>query len=98
MEKYKDMLGNERIIADEAITISLERYNQLIIKEALADTTGKCGKPQNIATFILKGNCVDDLFHILANNGYPVQVSTIQDDTNTYRVDVMMNKKEREVK
>ena len=96
MPKYKDILGNERAVADETVTISLERYNQLIIKEALTDTIGKCGKPQNIATFIIKGNYVDDLFHILNNNGYPTQISTMQDDTNTYRVDVMMKKESEE--
>ena len=96
MAKYKDILGNERAVADDTVTISLERYNQLIIKEALTDTIGKCGKPQNIATFIIKGNCVDDLFHILNNNGYPTQISTMQDDTNTYRVDVMMKKESEE--
>ena len=96
MAKYKDILGNERAVADETVTISLERYNQLIIKEALTDTIGKCGKPQNIATFIIKGNCVDDLFHILNNNGYPTQISTMQDDTNTYMVDVMMKKESEE--
>ena len=96
MAKYKDILGNERAVVDETVTISLERYNQLIIKEALTDTIGKCGKPQNIATFIIKGNCVDDLFHILNNNGYPTQISTMQDDTNTYRVDVMMKKESEE--
>ena len=48
--------------------------------------------------FYINGTCVDDLFHILANNGYPVQISTIQDDSNTYRVDVMMNNKESEDK
>ena len=35
MAKVKDMLGNERIIADEAITIRLERYEHLIITEYL---------------------------------------------------------------
>ena len=34
MAKYKDILGNERAVADETVTISLERYNQLIIMEA----------------------------------------------------------------
>lgn len=94
MAKYKDILGNERAVTDETVTISLERYNQLIIKEALTDTIGKCGKPQNIATFIIKGNCVDDLFHILNNNGYPTQISTMQDDTNTFRVDVILKESE----
>ena len=93
MAKYKDILGNERAVADETVTISLERYNQLIIKEALTDTIGKCGKPKT-ATFIIKGNCVDDLFHILNNNGYPTQISTMQDDTNTFRVDVILKESE----
>ena len=94
MAKYKDILGNERAVADETVTISLERYNQLIIKEALTDTIGKCGKPQNIVTFIIKGNCVNDLFHILNNNGYPTQISAMQDDTNTFRVDVILKESE----
>ncbi len=33
MAKYKDILGNVR----DTITISLGRYNALIIKEAIAD-------------------------------------------------------------
>lgn len=37
MAKYKDILGNVREYADDTITISLERYNTLIIKEAIAD-------------------------------------------------------------
>lgn len=37
MAKYKDILGNVREYADDTITISLERYNDLIIKEAIAD-------------------------------------------------------------
>lgn len=39
MAKYKDILGNTRECEDKAITISLERYNTLIIKEAIADGT-----------------------------------------------------------
>lgn len=35
MAKYRDILGNERKVED--ITISLERYNTLIIKEAIID-------------------------------------------------------------
>ena len=35
MPKYKDILGNERAMADEVITISLERYEHLIITEYL---------------------------------------------------------------
>ncbi len=37
MAKYKDILGNVREYEDKTITISLERYNALIIKEAIAD-------------------------------------------------------------
>ena len=37
MAKYKDILGDVREYADDTITISLERYNTLIIKEAIAD-------------------------------------------------------------
>ena len=97
MPKVKDILGNERIIADEAITISIDRYNQLIVKEAKYDS-GVRNHTSNIVRFYIKGTCVDDLFHILASNSYPVQISTIQDDSNTYRVDVMMNNKESEDK
>ena len=42
MSKYKDILGNERSIADETVTISLERYNQLIIIEAEYNKRNKC--------------------------------------------------------
>ena len=91
MTKVKDILGNERIIADEAITISIDRYNQLIVKEAKYDS-GVRNHTSNIVRFCIKGTCVFDLFTILENNGYPVQISTIQDDSNTYRVDVMMKK------
>lgn len=37
MAKCKDILGNIRECEDKTITISLERYNTLIIKEAIAD-------------------------------------------------------------
>lgn len=37
MAKYKDILGNIRECEDKTITISLERYNTLLIKEAIAD-------------------------------------------------------------
>ena len=37
MAKYKDILGNTREYEDKTIAISLERYNTLIIKEAIAD-------------------------------------------------------------
>jgi hypothetical protein len=47
----------------------------------------------NVATFYLKGNCVDDLFHILASNGYKVQMSTTSID-GMYRVDVITDKRE----
>jgi len=36
-----------------------------------------------IAKFKIKGTCVDDLFHILASNGYQVQLSTT-DVSDTY--------------
>ena len=35
MPKVKDMLGNERVMADETITIRLERFERLIITEYL---------------------------------------------------------------
>ena len=35
MAKYKDILGNERAMTDETITISLERFEHLIITEYL---------------------------------------------------------------
>ena len=41
MAKYKDILGNIRECEDKTITISLERYNTLIIKEAIADADFK---------------------------------------------------------
>ena len=37
MAKYKDILGNVTEDEDKVITISLERYNTLIIKEVIAD-------------------------------------------------------------
>lgn len=37
MAKYKDIFGNIRECEDKTITISLERYNTLIIKEAIVD-------------------------------------------------------------
>lgn len=37
MAKSKDILGNVHTVTDEAITISIERYDELIIKEALLD-------------------------------------------------------------
>jgi hypothetical protein len=37
MAKYRDILGNIIECEDKTITISLERYNTLIIKEAIAD-------------------------------------------------------------
>ena len=35
MAKYKDILGNEKATAYEVVTISLERYEHLIITEYL---------------------------------------------------------------
>ena len=37
----------------------------------------------------IKGTCVDDLFHILANNGYQVQLNTTQ-ERDTYICDVIV--------
>lgn len=37
MAKYRDILGNITECEDKTITISLERYETLIIKEAIAD-------------------------------------------------------------
>lgn len=47
----------------------------------------------NIATFYIKGTCVDDLFHILANNGYAVQMCTTK-EPNEYEVDVILKDEE----
>lgn len=38
--------------------------------------------------FKIKGTCVDDLFHILASNGYQVQLSTTQ-EKDVYTIDVI---------
>ena len=92
MAKYKDILGNERAVADETVTISLERYNQLIIKEALTDTIGKCGKPKT-ATFIIKETDAGDLFSILHNNGYAVQMAPIAFE-DTFILDVTLKESE----
>ena len=35
MAKHKDILGNEKVFADEMVTISLERFEHLIITEYL---------------------------------------------------------------
>lgn len=37
MAKSKDILGNVHITADEAVSISLERYDELVKKEAIYD-------------------------------------------------------------
>ena len=47
----------------------------------------------NIATFYIRGTCVDDMFHILANNGYNVQVCTTT-KLDIYRVDVIVKESE----
>ena len=47
MAKYKDIFGNERVVADETVTISLERYNQLIIIEAEYNKKNKCEKNES---------------------------------------------------
>lgn len=46
MAKYKDILGNVREYEDNTITISLERYNTLIIKEAIADRLAEVKKKE----------------------------------------------------
>ena len=55
-----------------------------------------------LARFYINGTCVDDLFHILANNGYPVQMYTT-DKPNEFAIDVIVknefnDKKESEEK
>ena len=35
MAKYKDILGNEKVVVDEMVTISIERFEHLIITEYL---------------------------------------------------------------
>lgn len=47
MAKSKDILGNVHITTDEAITISIERYDELIKKEALLDKLME-GKDVNV--------------------------------------------------
>lgn len=47
------------------------------------------------ATFYIKGTCVDDLFHILASNGYSVQMCNT-DVPNEFRVDVILDSEEGE--
>ena len=42
----------------------------------------------------IKGSCVDDLFHILENNNYPVQVSTT-DKPEEYFVEITLSKYKR---
>lgn len=37
MARLKDNMGNERNVVDEAITISIERFKELIIKESKYD-------------------------------------------------------------
>lgn len=48
-----------------------------------------------IARLKIKGTCVDDLFHILASNGYQVQLSTTQ-VRDTYNCDVIVKDLEDE--
>ena len=45
-----------------------------------------------IATFYIKGTCVDDLFHILACNGYVVQMSTTE-TPDEFRIDVIIKER-----
>lgn len=48
-----------------------------------------------IVKFKIKGTCVDDLFHILASNGYQVQLSTTQ-ERDTYNCDVLVKNSKSE--
>ena len=48
MAKYKDIFGNVRECEDKTITISLERYNTLIIKEAIADCLVEAKKKEKV--------------------------------------------------
>lgn len=48
-----------------------------------------------MARFKIKGICVDDLFHILASNGYQVQLSTTQ-EKDVYRIDVILKNESEE--
>lgn len=52
MAKHRDILGNEREIEDKTITISLERYNTLIIKEAIIDNQPQAQILENKITAI----------------------------------------------
>ena len=52
MAKYRDILGNEREVEDKTITISLERYNTLIIKEAIIDNQPQAQILENKITAI----------------------------------------------
>ena len=92
MAEYKDILGNKKVVADETVTISLARYNQLIIKEALTDTIEKCEKPKT-ARFIIEGTGAGELFHILHNNGYAVQMRPIPFE-DTFKLDVTLKESE----
>lgn len=56
MAKYKDILGNTRECEDKTITISLERYNTLIIKEAIADGTVNVKEEAEAKLEELRGN------------------------------------------
>lgn len=69
---------------------ALEMYCKLIdISENYTDSVKKLKNCSNCASFYVKGNCVDDLFHILVSNGYRVQLSNT-DTPNQYRVDVII--------
>ena len=49
MPRVKDILGNERVTIDEAVTISLERFEHLIITEYLYNKEHETrNKAQNI--------------------------------------------------
>ena len=50
-----------------------------------------------VVRFKIKGTCVDDLFHVLANNGYAVQVCTTE-YPDVYCVDVIIKEEEESEK
>lgn len=48
---------------------------------------------KSVVALKVKGCCVDDLFHILASNGYSVQLSTTT-EPEVYRVDIVVREVE----
>ena len=47
-----------------------------------------------MAKFRIKGTCVDDLFHILSNNGYQVQMNTTN-VPDVYEVTVILESEDK---